>query len=48
MKGDGVSEAGAFMDVYYVSYLEALLLIQEVVVDFSYRKKLEEYLKRSC
>jgi hypothetical protein len=30
-----------------VNYLDALLLIQEVVADFDYRKKLEEYIKRS-
>ena len=36
------------MEIYYVNYLDAIFLIQEVVIDFSYRKKLEEYLKRSC
>jgi hypothetical protein len=48
MKGDSMANNGAYMETYYVNYLEALFIIQEVVVDFGYRKKLEEYLKRNC
>jgi hypothetical protein len=35
------------VEVYHVNYMDALQLIQDVVGDFDYRKKLEDYIKRS-
>ena len=48
LEGDGASGCGAYTDIYYVKYMDALMLVQEVVADFGYRKKLEEYLKKNC
>jgi hypothetical protein len=31
----------------YINYIDALFLIQKFVSDFDYRKKIEEYIKRS-
>jgi hypothetical protein len=47
MKGDTLKGSGAFTEIIYVSVFDALFLIQLVVSDFDYRKKLEEYIKRS-
>lgn len=40
MKGDTLKGSGAFTEIIYVSVLDALFLIQLVVSDFDYRKKL--------
>ena len=48
LQGDALSNCGSYTEVYYVNYMDALLLIQEVVSDFGYKRKLEEFLKRSC
>ena len=47
-KGEGLKGSGAFTEIIYVNILDALFLIQLVVTDFDYRKKLEEYIKRSA
>jgi hypothetical protein len=40
MNGDCLEGSGTFVEVYQVNYIDALQLIQEVVGDFDYRKKL--------
>jgi hypothetical protein len=47
MKGDGMDGQGTYMEVCYVNYIDALYLVQKVVSDFDYRKKLEDFLKKS-
>lgn len=37
---------GAFVEIFEVNYVDALFLIQQLVSDFDYRKRLEEYLKK--
>ena len=47
LKGDSLNGSGAFTEIIYVNILDALFLIHLVITDFDYRKKLEEYIKKS-
>jgi hypothetical protein len=47
LKGDSLNGSGTFTEIIYVNILDALFLIQLVISDFDYRKKLEEYIKKS-
>lgn len=47
LKGDSLRNKGCFMEIYQIDYIDALLVIHDVVKDFDYRKRLEEYIKKS-
>ena len=40
-KGDGVYGRGGYDSIRYIGFVDALMIMQQIVTDFTYRKKLE-------